>query len=179
MAEATGQLAFNKFVDDRLKNKTSDFNERLEKSKLKTSASIANARTLKTKNKEINVKVQRNILGQLLLLSLEHEVDMQKVLCYPLSPVPWSLSTTNGLPLKTNKATLFRKLENNNCLISDDITRLPGTVYVVDGNSLLHALVGVPSTFGELAETVFVSLPQVPCVHFVTDTYKQKSIKKQ
>jgi len=61
----------------------------------------------------------------------------------------------NGLLLKINKSTLFHKIENTDCLIRDDITKLPGTVYVVDGNSLLHALVEIPETFGELAQTVF------------------------
>ena len=109
----------------------------MEKVKLKTLITNAKVRTLKKKkNKEIKVKVQRNLSGQLLVLSLEHEIDIQKVLCYPLSPVPWSLSTSNGLPLKTNKATLLHKLQSPGCLLSEDITRLPGTVHVIDGNSL-------------------------------------------
>ena len=170
-AEQKGKSTYDKFVEDRLRNKTTDFNDRLEKMKIKTIASNTKAKIFKTKNKEI--KIQRNLLGQLLVLSLEHEVDMKKVLCYPLSPVPWSLSTANGLPLKTNKSTLFHKIENTDCLIRDDITKLPGTVYVVDGNSLLHALVEIPETFGELAQTVFEKLPKALSIHFVTDKYQE------
>ena len=79
--------------------------------------------------------------------------------------------------MRANKATLLHKLESPGCLMSEDITRLPGTVHVIDGNSLLHALVGVPSTLGELADTVFSSLPQASSIHFITDTYKHNSIK--
>ena len=87
------------------------------------------------------------------------------------------MSTTDGLPLKTNKATLFHKIESRDCHITDDFIKQPGTVYVIDGNSLLHSLVQIPSTFGELAQAVFASLPKAPSIHFVTDTYKEGSIK--
>ena len=51
------------------------------------------------------------------------------------------------------------------------------TVYIVDGNALLQTLSAIPSTFGEVATLTFSSLPQSACVHFVTDTYIEDSIK--
>ncbi|GFO29333.1 hypothetical protein PoB_005583800 [Plakobranchus ocellatus] len=104
---------------------------------------------------------------------------MEKVLNYPLSPVPWSLSSPDGLPLKTNKATLLHKLENTfNCFESQDFSRQPNTAYIIHGNALLPCLSSDPDIFRELAKQAFRSLPQTAsAVHFVTDTYKTDSIK--
>ena len=49
--------------------------------------------------------------------------------------------------------------------------------YIIDGNAVFHSLNKVPETFGEVAKTVFASLPQVSKVHFLTDNYKNDSIK--
>ncbi|GFO42670.1 hypothetical protein PoB_006917500 [Plakobranchus ocellatus] len=103
---------------------------------------------------------------------------MEKVLKYPLSSVPWSLSSSDCLPLKTNKATLLHKLEDTfNCFESQDFSRQPNTAYIIDGNALLHCLSSGPDTFKNLAKQAFHSLPQTASVHFVTDTYKPYSTK--
>ncbi|GFO19491.1 hypothetical protein PoB_004599600 [Plakobranchus ocellatus] len=105
---------------------------------------------------------------------------MEKMLKYPLSPVPWSLSSPGGLPLKINKATLLHKLENTfNCFESQDFSRQPYTAYIIDGNALLHCLSSGPVTFMDFAKQAFRSLPQTTSVHFVfvTDTYKPYSKK--
>ncbi|GFN85720.1 hypothetical protein PoB_001222600 [Plakobranchus ocellatus] len=103
---------------------------------------------------------------------------MEKVLKYPLSPVPRSLSSPDGLRLKTNKATLLHKLENTfNCFESQDFSRQPNTAYIIDGNALLHCLSSGPNTFKDLAKQAFRSLPQTASLHFVTDIYKPYSLK--
>ncbi|GFN81604.1 hypothetical protein PoB_000811000 [Plakobranchus ocellatus] len=103
---------------------------------------------------------------------------MEKVLKYPLSPFPWSLSSPDGLPLKTTKATLLHKLENTfNCFESQDFSRQPNTAYIIDGNALLHCLSIGSDAFGDLAKQAFRSLPQTASVHFVTDTCKPDSVK--
>ena len=50
-------------------------------------------------------------------------------------------------------------------------------VYIINGNALLQALTGLPQTFAELAEKKSCSLPKAKTVHFVTDTYKEDTIK--
>ncbi|KAI0240668.1 hypothetical protein LSAT2_008579 [Lamellibrachia satsuma] len=44
-------------------------------------------------------------------------------------------------------------------------------------NALLHALTALPQTFGELSEKVFSVLPKLKRVDFVTDIYKDNSVK--
>ena len=50
-------------------------------------------------------------------------------------------------------------------------------IFILDGNLLLHSLVSIPETFGQLARKVFNCLPPVSVLHFVTDTYRELSIK--
>ena len=93
---------------------------------------------------------------------------MEKVLQYPLSPVPWALATPDGLPLKTNKATLLHKIEKKEFLEHDSLNY--ESVCIVDGNALFHAMTEVPNTYSELAERILSCLLNTSCVHFVTDT---------
>ena len=49
--------------------------------------------------------------------------------------------------------------------------------YIVDGNTVLQAMVSLPSTFGELAERVLDQLPRAQRTDFVTDSYHPCLIK--
>ncbi|GFO17511.1 hypothetical protein PoB_004401600 [Plakobranchus ocellatus] len=137
--EDVGKKSFKEFVDTRLKDKTTRFHKPLTKTKLKTFGSVSKSTQIKSAKNVVKIKAERNVFGQLLVLSQEYQIDMEKVLKYPLSPVPWSLSSPDGLPLKTNKATLLHKLESTfNCFESHDFSRQPNTAYIIDGNALLH-----------------------------------------
>ena len=109
------------------------------------------------------------------MVSQEHNLDLSNVLMYPLNPFPWSLATSDGSLMKTNKAVLLHKLVADNAIAS----RQPELqdAHVIDGNALLQSLVGLPDTFGELALKVFTCLPRANIVHFVTDRYDDSSIK--
>ncbi|GFO21906.1 hypothetical protein PoB_004841100 [Plakobranchus ocellatus] len=179
--EDVGKKSFKEFVDTRLKDKTTRFHKPLTKTKLKTFGSVSKSTQIKSAKNVVKIKAERNVFnGQLLVLSQEYQIHMEKVLKYPLSPVQWSLSSPDGLPLslKTNKAALLHKLENTftcNCFESQDFSRQPNTAYIIDESALLHCLSSGPDTFGDLAKQAFCSLPQTASVHFVTDTYKLDS----
>ena len=59
------------------------------------------------------IKAKRNIVGQLVLLSVQNDINLQVTLSYPLGPVPWSLATADGMPIKTDKAKLLHYLESS------------------------------------------------------------------
>ena len=111
------------------------------------------------------------------MLSTDHELDLQKILAYPLSPIPWALATPDGLPTKTDKSVSMHKLESPAALA--DATSNTNTLkeVIIDGNALLHSLKNIPETFGQLTEKIFHLLAQAECIHFVTDSYNVKSIK--
>ena len=178
-ADENGQQKCDVFIKERLKEKSTPFNEKLKKSRQTTFSTITkevNVRC-KTSNKELKIKCERNMLGQLLVLSMEHEIDIERVLTYPLTQVPFSLASSDGAPLKTNKSTLLHKLENTEFHEHQDLTKLPNTVSTIDGNALFHSITDLPSTFGDLAKKILKTLPNSKYIHFVTDTYKANSIK--
>ena len=61
--------------------------------------------------------------------------------------------------------------------IEPTIDRPSNAVHVIDRNAILQSFTAIPGTFEELAESVFNQLPMAERVDFVTDTYKQLSIK--
>ena len=62
-------------------------------------------------NKQLTA--QRNVFGQLILLSLKHEICMEWVNSYPLGPVPLPLAISDSTPVKTDKSQLTHALEND------------------------------------------------------------------
>ena len=94
---------------------------------------------------------------------------------YQLGPVPWTLATADGAPVKSDKAKLLHNLEG-----TVDVSENPvreETVYIYDGNALLQAMQQVPDTFEEVADRVFNLLPKNQRLDFVTDSYHENSIK--
>ena len=127
-----------------------------------------------SQNKMTQVRAERNVFGQLVLLSLEHDLDLQLTLSFPLGPVPWSLATADGMPTTTDKSKLLHNLESGIKPVTD---RPSDAVHIIDGNAMLQSFKPIPDTFDELAEHVFNRLPKTKRVDFVTDTYKSCSIK--
>ena len=71
---------------------------------------------------------------------------------YQLGPVPSTLATADGPPVKSDKAKLLHNLEG-----TVDVSENPvreETVYIYDGNALLQAMQQVPDTFEEVADRV-------------------------
>lgn len=64
--------------------------------------------------KVIEVKMQRDLFGKLLGIAMENSVDLDKVLSYPLTPVPLSFCHIDGGICKTNKSLLHGKFRSGN-----------------------------------------------------------------
>ena len=83
------------------------------------------------KTKEI--KAERNVFGQLVVLALKHDINMKSVLSFPLGPVPWALATADGLPAKTDKSKLLHHLEGDRHTIQRPSDN--NICHVIDGNA--------------------------------------------
>lgn len=175
-AASIGETSMTEFLQNRLIDRTVEFHSPIKRNKLKTFVTAEVKKTVKSsKNKITQIKAERNIFAQLILLTVEHDIDLEVTLSYPLGPVPWSLATADGMPVKTDKAKLLHYIESS---IEPLTTRPKGDiVHIVDGNAILQSLVSIPDNFEDLAETVFNHLPKSGRVDFVTDTYKATSIK--
>jgi len=59
-----------------------------------------------SKQKTVNIRAERNLLGQLLILSQSNDISFDKLFQFSLSPVPWSLGTADGCLAKTDKSNM-------------------------------------------------------------------------
>ena len=122
------------------------------------------------------MRAERNVFGQLVLLSLKHNISMEKTLCYPLGPVRWSLVTADDKPVKTDKSKLLHCLEGISN-VADRPSR-QNSSYIINGNAVIQAQAGIPRPFGELGDAIFDQLPKTEHVDFITDRYIPCSIKE-
>ena len=174
--QEVGRKQHQSFIKERLVTKSTSFHAPIKRNRKQNFASLSKTTSLKTSQKqELKLKAQRNVFGQLLMLSEKHHLDLQKVMEYPLGPVPWSLATADGMPIKTDKAALMTKLEEESSYKYPEKER--DHVHVIDGNALFHNLTQIPDTFGELAKDIFKRLPKGKRLHFLTDNYHDMSIK--
>ncbi|KAG1659940.1 Choline O-acetyltransferase [Nymphon striatum] len=62
-------------------------------------------------NREMILKADNRVFGNMLLIAQSRKLDMKDVLQYPLGPKPWALANADGTLKKTGKATLGNHLE--------------------------------------------------------------------
>ena len=103
---------------------------------------------------------------------------MLDILSYPLGPLPWALSTPEGLLRKTNKAALAMYLQKN-VTVAEEI---PGnSATIIDGMCIVQRIRGDQATFGELASSLLQMVlrdgSQSQRIDVVFDRYLKISIK--
>lgn len=132
--------------------------------------------TITSGNKIKEIKVQRDLFGRMLGLSMDYEIDMEKILCYPVTPFPMSMCRLDGSLYQTDKSAIvkcFEKLHHCN-----DAPKIFDVV-IVDGFFLLHTLHDVPATFGGISKKIMSILTAfgAPRVDIIFDQYFFPSIK--
>ena len=55
----------------------------------------------------------KKLFDKIIIIMQNRHLDLATVFQYPLGPLPWSLSVPLGNLKKTNKASLFHKLEGS------------------------------------------------------------------
>ena len=81
-----GKASTEKFLQDRMVNHNVVFHNAIKRNKLKTFAKAEAKKTLKrTQNRMTQIKAERNIFGQLVLLSVQNDNDLQVTLSYQLA----------------------------------------------------------------------------------------------
>ena len=106
---------------------------------------------MKSSGRTINLKADRLLYGRIIVMAQGRSLKMEDVLSHPLGPLPWALSTTDGLLRKTNKAALATTLQRNVA----PAEHLPGnSAFVVDGMNIVQRIKGDQYTFGDVAITI-------------------------
>ena len=77
------------FFEKWLVHKSVKFQEPIQRMKIKTFASMQTSQKIKsTQSKLIEVRAERNVFAQLVLLSLKNNIDLEIIMSYQLGPVP-------------------------------------------------------------------------------------------
>ena len=95
-------------------------------------------------------KVETNEKIKDQLISTHEKITLDKVLEYPMTPVPFSLAHTYGHMNKTDKSKLINKLES---AVPGTSAPDPVNVIIVDATFFLHTQ-HLPSTFGEVSKVL-------------------------
>ncbi|KAL5014823.1 hypothetical protein ScPMuIL_000962 [Solemya velum] len=176
-AEAAGKDAQEQFVTDRLKD-GKDFFQPIKKLNLKTLDEMSRKVKLTTsKSKIVQYKQQGNIAFQLFVKCQAHpdlKINLQELLTYPLTPVPYSLATADGFLAKTDKAKAFHHIAKD----VEDFNQPPTerTLTIHDGNAMFYCMKEVPGNFKLICKKIFDMLAPGDVV-FSTDSYDPESIK--
>ncbi|XP_020607467.1 uncharacterized protein LOC110046131 [Orbicella faveolata] len=132
---------------------------------------------VQTKDRSITLKAHRSLFGRIIVIVQERSLQMDTILSHPLGPLPWALSTPDGLLRKTNKDSLASLLQKN-VQFSEEVP--VNSAAVTDGMSLVQRLKRDQLTFGDVAMNVLSMAMKegVWCNRIdVFDTYKELAIK--
>ena len=103
---------------------------------------------------------------------------MRDVLCHPLGPLPWSLSTADGSLRKTTKAALAKELQKN-VPAADEIPR--PSACVIDSMALVQRLKGDHEKFSDVADCLLNMVLHEGSssnrIDVIFDVYRENSIK--
>lgn len=104
---------------------------------------------------------------------MDEETDFEKILFYPITPVPMSLCNLDGTICKTIKSVLLKLSKTD----SDSPFQID--IVIIDGFFLLHCIKDVPKTFGNLSKKnlQMVTNNAATELHVTFDRYFSPSIK--
>ncbi|XP_047992980.1 uncharacterized protein LOC125231567 [Leguminivora glycinivorella] len=173
--EANGAKLREQFISE-CTNSSERFEKAIPKVKIMNFSTEISNKTVKSGHKVQEIKMQRDLFGRMLGLSLDHKIDMEKMLCYPITPLPMSMCHLDGSVHKTDKSAIVKCLEK-----LYDCTETPKTldVVIVDGFFLLHIIHDIPATFGGISQKILRILTsfKAPRVDIIFDEYFSPSIK--
>ena len=174
-AHSKGEEALNIHME-RLET-GSGFYDPIKKLKLQTFSALQKSTVVKAgANREIILKADNRVFGQMLLIAQNRKLDMQEVLEYPLGPKPWALANPDGTLKKTGKATLGKHLEK-------EVAKLPtgSRATVVDAMAIVQSIHGENLTFDELSDSIVKKILNEGWgsaqIDVVFDLYQEESIK--
>ena len=145
---------------------------------MKTFSSLKKGTVVKAKDKEIVLKADNRLFGNMLLIAQSRKLDMRYVLCYPLGPKPWALVNADGTVKKTAKTTLSSCLEKQAAFV--DLPTGPMAA-IIDAMGIVQKIHAENCTFRELSQQILKSILHHGCksqrIDVVFDVYTEHSIK--
>jgi len=133
---------------------------------------------VKGSTKEVILRADRRLFGNMILIAQNRKLDMCKVLCHPLGPLPWALANCDGTVKKTNKAVIAKHLETK-VSATEELPQPNATL--IDAMGLIQKMHGENHTFAELSDRVLAQILHTSHgssrIDVVFDVYRDHSIK--
>lgn len=151
------------------------FEKVIKRNKILNFATALPKQKMSVAGKSVAIQMQRDLFGQLFSLSLQETLNIDRVLAYPLTPVPLALCHMDGTICKTDKSTLMKILQKEiDC-------NPPNTcdVIIYDGFFIMHAIRDVPLSFSKISQKLMqvFTTSSAKTVIITFDRYLFPSIK--
>lgn len=183
----TGTTQMMEFVEQRLNTNKVKFFDAIPNLKIKTFASLAKKKMVKTADEKVlTVGADRDLFGRLVIAARSRDIDLRDVLSYELTTVPFSLAHPDGSLRKTNKSVLLTELEKR-IQVQPSLPRETSgkcSAHLFDAMAMIQVTkFGGVVTFGEMASKLYnkftAPLGKNGCqrVDVVFDRYVDLSIK--
>jgi hypothetical protein len=145
---------------------------------LKTFANAGSTKVVKSQDKTIILKGDKNLFSHLILISQSRNLTMSDVFCHPLGPLPYELANPDGSIRKTNKSVLGREIFGNVSLVKSTPVN---SAYIVDAMAMVLRLPINLKTFGDAADCLLRMILHDKAlssrVDVVFDEYRDITIK--
>lgn len=172
--EKLGSEQRERFIQECSEDRTR-FERPIKQNKILNFSSVVPKKKCSISGKLVEVRMERDLFGQLLRISLEKKLDIDKILSHPLTPMSLCFSHVDGTLCKTDKSTLLKELEKQ--IQSDSPPYCD--VMIFDGFFLLNAMKDVPRTFGNVSKKFLqmVTSNTASTIIVLFDSYPSPSIK--
>ena len=126
-----GEDLHGTFVDKRIKSSVQKIHNPIKREKIQLFKNTGKTVVVKSENKKLVVEVNRNILGKLLAFSTKtgRQIDFERALTYPLSPMPLSLANPDG--------SCQKQVYGNNTILLQHLYRSKRCMYSKGGDFCL------------------------------------------
>jgi len=177
IAQEVGEKCYATFKEEMIEKipQVKKFHNLPQTNKLKTFSDINKKKQVKTNERSIILKAERSLFGRIIVIAQARSLQMDYILSHPLGPLPWALSSADGLLRKTNKVSLASLLQKN-VQATEEVPA--NSVTVIDGMSLVQRVQGDQLTFGDVAIIVLSMAMKegLWCnrIDVVFDTYKEQ-----
>lgn len=153
----------------------SKFDQAIPQTKIHNFTEAIKKNKIKVAGKDVELRMQCDFFGQLLQISLQKTLDLDKVLTYQLTPVPLSMCHLDGSICKTDKSVLLKLLER-------EVKSEPPQhtdVMIFDVFFVLHLMTEVPRTFCKISKKLLQTICQkeAKIIIIAFDQYFSPSIK--
>lgn len=170
-----GEKLKNDFITECSQSKDR-FEKSIKLTKMLNFASENKKQTVKVNDKEKCIKMQRDLFGRVLMISLKHEPDVPKILSFPLTPLPNNFCHLDGTIYSTPKSALLKCIAGQE---DSNTTNLSCDVMMIDGFFFLYTLREADVTYSKISISILKKIVSFKSsvIHLIFDQYFSPSIK--